>query len=246
MAREKRHDEIYCRSCGSPIKKKAEICPECGVANEYREETAGASDGAAAAGGGGREPAAATSRSGHQGSTGGGSAPHDPAAYTTTVSDNWRYGVAASVGLWVLGFAMPEGSSIAGLFFLTAWALMPVSVYYDRQWLRATTDWNPDLSLWVVLSLVPLVNVVAGAVYLVRRRDATQVSAPTADATGASTGGDPLERLRERYSRGELTDAEFEAKVEKLVGTEDREAADIAIDATGSGDPVEADAGDAR
>lgn len=34
MSNQKRHDEIYCRSCGEPIKKKAEICPECGVSND--------------------------------------------------------------------------------------------------------------------------------------------------------------------------------------------------------------------
>lgn len=28
-------DEIFCRSCGVPIKKEAEICPHCGVRNTY-------------------------------------------------------------------------------------------------------------------------------------------------------------------------------------------------------------------
>lgn len=28
---EKGPDEVYCQSCGKPIKKEAEICPECGV-----------------------------------------------------------------------------------------------------------------------------------------------------------------------------------------------------------------------
>ena len=28
---EKREDEVFCRSCGSVIKKEAEICPKCGV-----------------------------------------------------------------------------------------------------------------------------------------------------------------------------------------------------------------------
>ena len=27
-------DEIYCSSCGKPIKKEAEICPHCGVRNK--------------------------------------------------------------------------------------------------------------------------------------------------------------------------------------------------------------------
>jgi uncharacterized membrane protein len=36
---------------------------------------------------------------------------------------------------------------------------------------------------------------------------------------------DPLQRLRERYATGELTDAEFERRVERLLETEDRETA---------------------
>ena len=31
---EKDIDEIYCSSCGKPIKKEAEICPHCGVRNK--------------------------------------------------------------------------------------------------------------------------------------------------------------------------------------------------------------------
>lgn len=33
MADDKAPDEIFCRSCGEPIKEEAEICPECGVRN---------------------------------------------------------------------------------------------------------------------------------------------------------------------------------------------------------------------
>ncbi|WP_215539001.1 TM2 domain-containing protein [Borreliella bavariensis] len=30
-------DEIYCHSCGKPIKKEAEICIACGVRNKHAE-----------------------------------------------------------------------------------------------------------------------------------------------------------------------------------------------------------------
>jgi len=36
---------------------------------------------------------------------------------------------------------------------------------------------------------------------------------------------DPLDELRERYASGELTEAEFERKVERLLETEDRDTA---------------------
>lgn len=32
-------DEVYCTSCGTPIKKEAEICPECGVSQKESEES---------------------------------------------------------------------------------------------------------------------------------------------------------------------------------------------------------------
>jgi uncharacterized membrane protein len=54
---------------------------------------------------------------------------------------------------------------------------------------------------------------------------------------GGSGGDDrdALDRLRERYARGELTDAEFERKVERLVATESVEDAERAV-ASGDGD----------
>lgn len=39
MTREKGFDEIFCRSCGETIKKRAEICPHCGVRNEERDRS---------------------------------------------------------------------------------------------------------------------------------------------------------------------------------------------------------------
>lgn len=33
MPTDKKPDEVFCRSCGEPIKEEAEICPECGVRN---------------------------------------------------------------------------------------------------------------------------------------------------------------------------------------------------------------------
>ena len=36
MSTDKEPDEVFCRSCGEPIKEQAEICPECGVRNTAR------------------------------------------------------------------------------------------------------------------------------------------------------------------------------------------------------------------
>lgn len=37
--RQAKPDEVYCTSCGSPIKKEADICPECGVRQEQKDES---------------------------------------------------------------------------------------------------------------------------------------------------------------------------------------------------------------
>jgi len=44
-------------------------------------------------------------------------------------------------------------------------------------------------------------------------------SKPSAKSDGGE-GGDPLETLRERYARGELTDEQFERKLDRLLETE--------------------------
>ena len=45
-------------------------------------------------------------------------------------------------------------------------------------------------------------------------------SAPSTDEDDSADEDDPIATLRERYARGELTDAEFERRVEKLIETE--------------------------
>ena len=74
-----------------------------------------------------------------------------------------------------------------------------------------------------------LLPMAVGAARLYQRRQAT---APTDDAED-----DAIATLRDRYARGELTDAEFERQVERLLETEDVDAGqvagpDAAVDAT--------------
>jgi ribosomal protein L37E len=67
MTRDKGPDEIFCSSCGEPIKKAAKICPECGVPNNKK------------------------TTSGVQKTSSNTSVSHDPSDYETTVGDNWYY-----------------------------------------------------------------------------------------------------------------------------------------------------------
>ena len=147
MTRQKGADEIFCRSCGEAIKKEAELCPECGVrVND-----------------GGRSTQS-----------------HDSAHYQTTVSDSWWYGVVLGTVGWVglialIGSIGQNLQTLAGLILIFVWAILPLSAYFDMQYIRANGDWNPNTVLWVVLLAVWFVNVVAGFVYLYRRHEVLEI-----------------------------------------------------------------------
>jgi uncharacterized membrane protein len=207
-SKDKLADEKFCTSCGEVVKKKAEICPNCGVPNNKQSSPSVAKS---------SSQSAITSSGSNKILT------HNPSNYETNVSESWWYGVTAGVVLWVIGFLFPEGSSIGGFFFLIAWVLMPISIYFDRQWVQATTNWQPGKILWLILSAIPLVNIVAGSVYVIRRYNTEQVSTPTAKGrnnNNQSKEDAAIQQLRKRYVNGELTEAEFEQKVEKTVETE--------------------------
>lgn len=153
--RKKASDEIFCRSCGEPIKKEAEICPECGVRNKK---------------------ASADTSNKNQASRS--SVSHDPSQYETTVSDSWWYGVLGGAILWLIVLigvsSVPEGGPLSGFFgllALIAWAIMPLGVYYDMKYVRANSKWNPNTVVWIVGMLIWIVNIVAGVVYLYRRHE---------------------------------------------------------------------------
>jgi hypothetical protein len=143
-------DEIFCRSCGEPIKEEAEICPHCGVRNE---------------------------RAGNSSSQGTSSNPvstaHDPSKYDTTVSNTWWYGVAGGIFLWVIVLILTEISTGAfvGFLGLAAWIGLPAAAYFDMKYVRANGKWNPSTAIWIILLAIWLVNIVAGAVYLYRRHE---------------------------------------------------------------------------
>lgn len=153
MGRSKAADEIFCRSCGEPIKEKAEICPECGV----RNEKAGSSTSSSAS-----PPAAAK---------------HDPERFETTVSETWYYGIATGAVMWILLFVIAGAGAggpieaLVGLGAIVAWVLIPVATYFDAEYVRANSQWNPNTVLWCLAGVFWVVNIFSAAFYLYRRHE---------------------------------------------------------------------------
>ncbi len=157
MGRRKGPDEVFCRACGEPIKRAAELCPNCGVRNH--EATSAPPSGS-------RTDAAT---------------PRPTSADGMVVSESWYVAVVAGIGLSVFGIAFSSGEpasvieNLGGFAFLAGWFLLPLGVYQDAKYVRANSRWDPETVVWVVLALVWFVNVVAGAVYLYRRHEALGV-----------------------------------------------------------------------
>jgi len=143
--RSKGPDEVFCESCGEAIKKEAQLCPNCGV------------------------------RNGKSGGSGRSSGGHDPTNYQTSVSDSWWIGVLLGTIVWaallVLSGMGANLGAAGGFVVLAVWVGLPLSVYFDGQHVRANSEWDPEIALWVLLMLVWVVNVVVGAVYLYRRHE---------------------------------------------------------------------------
>lgn len=147
MPRRKVADEVYCRSCGEPIKRRAEICPECGVRNSRYDSGS------------------------HSG--GGADSPMENTASETTVSDRWYMGVLLAAIGWSLALIIPlAGESIdvfLGLVLMVAWVVMPVSANFDMRFIRVNSEWTPNSTVWTIAMILPYINVGAALVYLYRR-----------------------------------------------------------------------------
>ena len=72
--------------------------------------------------------------------------------------------------------------------------------------------------------LVSPVAILGDSLPMVRNEDGSASDPVTVERRPAekSTGG-PLDQLRARYARGELTDEEFERRLERLLETEETE-----------------------
>lgn len=245
MANKESHDGVYCRSCGEKIKKNAQICPECGVKNQYQKENNNRTNTApksqvevnVSTGGTNTTTGVGNTSGSNQSKAIAGSVlsgidsvlnteTNDPSEHSTNVSDNWGYGVSASLILWIVFYLFSGVTSSVSLLALIGWILMPTSMYFDAEYLKSTTTWKPNLPVWVVLSLIPLINIVAGAVYMFRRYNIKKISTPGSSSYKGGSEDPAVQELKDRYSRGEISDAQFESKLEDIMITKNKDSED--------------------
>ncbi|WP_134671003.1 SHOCT domain-containing protein [Halorussus marinus] len=77
---------------------------------------------------------------------------------------------------------------------------------------------TPVIFVFGFFIVVPLVAILGDSLPFVASAGEAGDRAPDADAV------DPVERLRDRYARGDISDEEFERRLERLIETEGVEA----------------------
>lgn len=111
----------------------------------------------------------------------------------------WWYGVAGATIVWmgvvVAVKTVPESSpldqqlsGILGLAIFIAWVVMPLSIYLDQRTYSEELAWDPTTALWIIGSLVWIVNIPLGAAYCLRRHVAASRTPPSRHWKSLVTG----------------------------------------------------------
>lgn len=210
--RNRNADEVFCRHCGERIATSAEVCPHCGVRNDRYEGGSNTGSGDLATGDTGLEPNVAGALAYALTFVSG------IVLYAIEDDDFVRFHAAQSIAvfggltvanalLWIfllIGFGS-IGSSLGGLISLVGlglWIFLIVTAY------RGETR------------RIPIAADIADR--LVSGSNGT-TRTPSSDGPnrGSTNEDDALAELRSRYARGEIGDAEFERRVERLLETDD-------------------------
>jgi uncharacterized membrane protein len=90
------------------------------------------------------------------------------------------------------------------------------------------------VGLGFLLTGAPIVGIglcaLAVGLVAVAVRDEDETNSPTRAAALDDPSDDALATLRERYARGDLSDAQFEAKLERLLEVETREDLEVSVE----------------
>lgn len=108
--------------------------------------------------------------------------------------------------------ARANASGIAAVVVTGTWLAMLMLDFASELWLA--------VMLFGYIAIVPIVSMLFDEeeedAEITHERQSTQRNSESAE----TDGNDALERLRRRYAEGELTDEQFERKLERLLETE--------------------------
>ncbi|EMA44481.1 SHOCT domain-containing protein [Halococcus saccharolyticus] len=226
--RERSPDEVFCRHCGEAIKMRAEVCPHCGVRNEqYNRSVGETSDSAGGFGGSTGSISDSTSGTGLESNVAAALSyalgfVSGIAVYVLEDDDSYvRFHAAQSIVVFgalamasvVVGAVFAAVSSIAGLLSglislatLGLWVFLMVTAYQgETRRIPVAADVADEL--------------LAGSGGTRQAPSDSQSGKRTETATET----DALAALRQRYARGEIGEAEFERRLERLLESEDVE-----------------------
>ena len=235
--RQRNSDEVFCRHCGEAIKVRAKVCPHCGVRNEQYDRSMGGTSGSTD--GTGRTTGSMTRSTGDTGLKSNVAAALSYALgfvtgivfYLIEDDDRFvRFHAAQSIvvfgGLAVANVVVSSLFAVVGVVGFGA-AFGPVSGLLGSLLSLVT------LGLWVFLIVtayrgetrrIPVAADVADE--LVSGSGGTNRTPPGSRSAGTrkdTAETDALAALRERYARGEIGEAEFERRLERLLESEDVE-----------------------
>ena len=228
--RQRNSDEVFCRHCGEAIKVRAAVCPHCGVRNEQYDRSMGGTSGST--NGTGRTTGSMTRSTGDTGLKSNVAAALSYALGFVTgivfylIEDDDRFvRFHAAQSIVVFG-GLAVADLVASVTFL-ALALDPIAGLLNGLLSLVT------IGLWAFLIVtayqgetrrIPVAadvadNLVSGSGGASR----TPSDSRSAGATKDTAETDALAALRERYARGEIGEAEFERRLERLLESEDVE-----------------------
>lgn len=83
---------------------------------------------------------------------------------------DWYWVVVGSTALWLVYIGLERYLGDITLYLaLPAWALLPVALYFDSLEARRRTGWPRYRWIYIVVALVPVIAIVSGVIYLLRR-----------------------------------------------------------------------------
>lgn len=109
-----------------------------------------------------------------------------------TVGPTWHQGVIIGTAGWIVSVFGLEllPTTLWGIVFFGSWILLPVAIYKDGKELKDEGDWPRWTWVYVVTSVIWIIAILPGLVYLWRRRNRSETAGASSTDEGDTSGDD--------------------------------------------------------